>query len=342
MPQPALTLSSVFVNAFLDASEVAADERPALLDQAGIPPGTLDTGCGRITESQFTALYRVLAVKFDDELPNLLSHPLRSGAMKLAGLCVIDAPTIEVVLNRYTRFQRLAMHDFEMHFCRGPELSALMIKEPASGRRCKTMGIEMNLKVVHGLVSWLAGREMPLVRVDFAFEKPAYAAELQNLFPGPVLFDQPCSQLLFESRLMCTRVQRNATDLRHFLSRLPHDWMFVPMKERLASHQIREYLLQHGMVRANVEQVAKELNVSVRTLSRRLEAESTTFQQVKDDVRRDIAIERLIRSDMPLAEIASELGFGDASSFHRAFRTWAGMTPSAYRHAGGAHRVAGA
>ncbi|OGB25721.1 MAG: hypothetical protein A3I66_04890 [Burkholderiales bacterium RIFCSPLOWO2_02_FULL_57_36] len=340
MSQLAPTLSSGFVNAFLDAAEVAPEKRDPLLSQAGVPSSLLQDDAARVTEDQFATLYRLLTVKLDDELPNLLSHPLRSGAMKLAGLSVIDAPTIEVVLNRFSRFQRLIIHDFEMHFVRGAELSVLAIKEPESGRRCKTMGIVMILKVVHGLTSWLVGREVPLVRLDFAFARPAYADEFQNLFPGPVFFDQPCSRLVLESRQMNLRVQRNAGDLRQFMSRLPRDWMFVRMKERLASHQIREHLLRHGMEKAHVEQVAKALNVSVRTLSRRLEDENTVFQTVKDEVRRDIAIDRLTNSAAPISTIAAELGFGDASSFHRAFRTWTGMTPSAYRQAADEQRPA--
>lgn len=332
MLQRELTLSTGFVNAFLSAAEVAPSDIDCLSSQAGIPPGILQEADARITEDQFATLYRLLTVKLDDELPNLLSHPVRSGAMKLAGLCVIDAPNIEVVLHRYARFQRLIIHDFEMHFIREAEFSTLVIKEPASGRRCKTMGIEMNLKVIHGFLSWLVGREVPLVRLDFAFERPAYADEFQDLFPGPIFFDQPHSQLVFESRQMSLRVQRNAGDLRQqYLARLPRDWMFVRMKERLASHQVRQYLMRHGMGKAHVEQVAGALNVSVRTLCRRLEDESTAFQQVKDDVRRDIAIDRLTNSDAAMSEIASELGFNDVSSFHRAFRTWTGMTPRAYR-----------
>lgn len=331
MPQPGLSLSAGFVNAFLDAADVAAEEKNTLLTQSGISPAVLQDMGRRVSEDQFANLYRLLAVKLDDELPNLLSHPLRSGAMKLAALCVIDAPTIEVVLNRYSRFERLIIHDFEMHFVPGPEQSELIIKEPATGRRCKTMGIEMNMKVVHGFMSWLAARELPIARLDFAFPEPAYASELNHLFPGPVFFDQPISRIVFDSKHMSLRVQRTTEDLKEYVARLPRDWLFVRLRERLVSHQVRDYLMGHGMVHVHVEQVAKALNVSVRTLCRRLETENTSFQQVKDDVRRDIAIDRLKHSGIPLATIAAELGFVDASSFHRAFRGWTGTTPSAFR-----------
>lgn len=333
MPQLPMTLSTAFVSAFLDAADVAPSDRQALLQQSGIAPDALQDTAARVTEDQFVTLYRLLSTRLDDMLPNLLSHPLRNGAMKLAGLCLIEAQTLDVALHRYTRLQRLMVHDFEMHVVREPEHTILMVREPESGRRCKAMGIELNLKVVHGFLSWLAGREVPLVRIDIASPKPAYAAEFQRFFPGPVHFDQPGSRLVFDARQMSLRVLRNAADLRNFLSRLPRDWLFLRMKERLSAQQVRDYLMLHGMARTHVEQVARAMNVSVRTLCRRLEEEGTAFQQVKDEVRRDLAMERLAKSDVPIAAIAGELGFVDVSSFHRAFRSWAGMTPNAYRRA---------
>lgn len=331
MSQLALTFSSGFVNAFLDAAQAAPQEIEALLTQAGISPGALQQAGGRVTEEQFAALYRLLAVRFDDELPNLLSHPLRGGAMKFTGLSVVGVPTLEAGLYRHSRFLRLIIHDFETDLVHEPGFSALVVREPVSGRRCKTMAIEILLKVIHGFASWLVARELQLIRVDFAFAKPAYAADLQNLFPGPVFFGQPHSRLVFEPRQMGLRAQRSRADLKKYLARLPGNWMCVPFKERLAAYQVRDYLLNHDLGKTSVGQVAKALNVSVRTLCRRLEAEHTSFQQVKDEVRRDVAIERLTNSQAPVVRIAIELGFGDASSFHRAFRGWTGMTPNAYR-----------
>lgn len=81
-----------------------------------------------------------------------------------------------------------------------------------------------------------------------------------------------------------------------------------------------------------VDAVAQQLHYSVRTLCRRLEAEGTTFQAIKDEVRRDVAIQRLTRSDDAIAAIAYDVGFDNPTAFHRAFRHWTGSTPAAYRH----------
>jgi AraC-like DNA-binding protein len=68
-----------------------------------------------------------------------------------------------------------------------------------------------------------------------------------------------------------------------------------------------------------------------QTLRRRLREEGQGFQSLKDNLRRDAAIEYLARPDMTLLDIADQLGFSEASTFHRAFKTWTGVAPGEYR-----------
>jgi AraC-like DNA-binding protein len=71
--------------------------------------------------------------------------------------------------------------------------------------------------------------------------------------------------------------------------------------------------------------------MSVSTLQRHLAGEGSSFQQVKDHLRRDLAIVRLNTSTIQLSALASELGFSDQAVFQRAFKTWTGSAPGAYR-----------
>ena len=94
---------------------------------------------------------------------------------------------------------------------------------------------------------------------------------------------------------------------------------------------MRQYVAECLPGAPTIDAVAQNLHYSVRTLCRRLAAEGTTFQAIKDEVRRDIAIQRLTRSGDAIAEIAYDVGFDNPTAFHRAFRHWTGSTPNAYR-----------
>jgi AraC-like DNA-binding protein len=76
------------------------------------------------------------------------------------------------------------------------------------------------------------------------------------------------------------------------------------------------------------------MGVHRRTLERRLKAEGTTFQDVLDDLRHDMAVQLLSNTTLPMTEIADALGFAYLSVFSRTFRRWRGMAPSDWRRRG--------
>jgi len=83
--------------------------------------------------------------------------------------------------------------------------------------------------------------------------------------------------------------------------------------------------------RRTMATAARSLHMSVSTLQRHLATEGTSFQSLKDQLRRDVAIVRLNTSTVPLAALAEELGFSDSAAFQRAFKTWTGGAPGSYR-----------
>lgn len=84
-------------------------------------------------------------------------------------------------------------------------------------------------------------------------------------------------------------------------------------------------------VAPTLEEVARRMNISPRTLIRRLRAAGTSFQREIDAIRRQRAIEQLRRVSVPMSSIAEALGFADSASFAKAFRRWTGVSPSTYR-----------
>jgi len=83
-----------------------------------------------------------------------------------------------------------------------------------------------------------------------------------------------------------------------------------------------------------VHDIAGEFHMAPTTLRRRLGAEGTSYQSIKDELRRDAAIHHLCTSSLSIADISSLVGFQEPSAFRRAFKTWSGVQPSEYRSRG--------
>ena len=104
--------------------------------------------------------------------------------------------------------------------------------------------------------------------------------------------------------------------------------MSVQLPLRKIRAAIRNFL-KHG--HPHLDQVAEKLGIQRRTLQRRLSAAGTSYRQLVNEVRFDLATKLLEDPHVPIASIASKAGFADHSGFTHAFNAWTGMTPSQYR-----------
>jgi len=95
--------------------------------------------------------------------------------------------------------------------------------------------------------------------------------------------------------------------------------------------QVRRCLETRLREASDMATIAQALSLSTRTLVRRLQAEGTTFLQIKDQLRQDISLRLLRQGQQPVEDIAAQIGFESLTAFHRAFKTWTGSTPLAYR-----------
>ena len=80
------------------------------------------------------------------------------------------------------------------------------------------------------------------------------------------------------------------------------------------------------------DQIVAQVGGSAATIRRRLAQDATNYREIKDSCRRELALELLRRSKLPIEDIAARLDYCDSDAFRRAFRDWLGMAPSEYRH----------
>ena len=331
MSKSSTTVPIQFIRNLLSGIPLAAQQREAYFHRVGIAPELLEESSARVTTDQFASLYRLLAREIDDETPGMFSRPLRGGTLKFLCLSMLESANLIAALYRYTQFFRLVLDDLAFELDNKDKLIRIALIPKTVETANNFFAQEMMLKLVHGIASWLSGRKMPLARVDFTYSRPAHVSEYVFLYPGPAYFDQPLTALYFESSQLQTPIRQDKHSLSGFLARAPADWMFVSFAERIVSHRVREYLEKRLDQTSGIAEVAKALHFSLRTLSRRLGEEGTSFQAIKDELRRDVAIQRLTKTRMPVALIGNQIGFDDPTTFHRAFKKWTGSAPGAYR-----------
>ena len=338
---PSLTLSSHFLVAALRG--LGEQQGPAAarqaLEAAGIPPHLLEQPAARITREQFVLLYKAVAAALDDEMLGLWSRPIRGGTLKYLMLSLLNAPSLQIALNRFVRFWNLILDDYRLQMSRRQNEAVRLALVPRQQGVCvRPLGHELMMKLVHGVASWLLGRQIAQVRVEFVFPRPGHASDYVFLYPGEVCFDAAETCIYLPDGDCQAAFQRERHQLWTFLKRAPEDWVFTTLQRSSAAARTQACLERALDQALTVREVAAALNMSVRTLNRKLASERTSFQALKDAVRRDVAVQRLSQSGAPIATVAADLGFANAAVFCRAFRQWTGSTPSAYRR--GARRRA--
>lgn len=328
-----ITVSAHFLHGMLHF--VRTRHGPAVAAQAlagaAIPPSLLDQPDARLTRQQYVALYRTIAALLDDEMLGLWSRPIRGGTLKYLMLGLLDAPTVLVALNRFVRFWNLLLDDYRLQVSTKHDVVRLALVERTPGTHVTPLGHELMMKLIHGIASWLLGREISLHRTEFRFARPRHADDYAFLFPGDVRFEADATAIHFSYADCAEQFQREKHELWAFLKRAPEDWTFSAGQRGTLIARTRAYLEQHLAQPVTIEDVAQALHVSVRTLNRRFAQEGTRFQLVKDGLRRDIAVHRLANSNTGVAALAYDLGFADATGFCRAFRQWTGSSPTDYR-----------
>ncbi len=325
---PMSFVSNMLMGARRVLAPTAIDE---LVLRAEIATTLLDQRGARVTREQFVRLYEAIALTIGDEMLGLWSRPIRAGTLKYLGLSLLDAPSVLVALYRFTRFWNLLLDDYALHLSRKDQIVTLALKPLDSATTPTVFGHELMIKLIHGVASWLVGHELPIKNVSFGFARPAHFVEYAPLFPGPVSFDQAFTSISFAEHLLRQQFHRTKSELIRFVKRAPDDWIFVTFDHGPVSVHVRQHLSGKVGTNASLAATAAALCMSSRSLSRRLATEGATYQKIKDGMRRDSAIERLVKTRESIDQIAAQAGFDNTPAFHRAFRNWTGSTPGAYR-----------
>ncbi|MEJ8845856.1 AraC family transcriptional regulator [Variovorax rhizosphaerae] len=303
-----------------------------LLTRAGISAALLEAPLSRVTQGQYAALIFVLRHAMRDELLGLASRPLPPGSFAQGCRVVIGCRTLGDAMRLGLRHYRLLLDDFVPRLQVLDGVAGLCLLTGRAPAPTAAYAARVFSFFAYGLVAWLVARRIPLLSVDFPHSRLDPIAEASTLYQAPACYERPCTGWRFEARWLDLPVVQNEQSLREFMRQAPASLLVRYRDQTSVTERIRRILRrQLAEELPSLEDIGRQLAMTPQTLRRRLRDEGQGFRGIKDDLRRDAAIECLARPELTLPEIAAQLGFSEASTFHRAFKAWTGVAPGEYR-----------
>jgi len=286
----------------------------------------------------FTSWYRDTIVAMETQVASDDGHPpMTTKDVELMCRSVLSATTL-------TEAIAIASDFCEIITPRGGQLS-LTVNEGQARFSMNSLRVEKNpltslvdtvgLFAYLHLFGWLIGCPLKLQRVRLACPNREAVAPLLGLFKAPVLTAAQVYELEFDAAQLSQGNVRSPAELSQFLDSFPFQ-IYGSRSDIGVNEQVNSLIvgaIYQGQEIPTLNELAKLLNLSQSTLRRRLQAEQSSYRQIREACLCRAAQELLGRGNWSIERIAEHLGFSDTSAFRRAFQRWTGQSPSEFMRA---------
>ncbi len=320
-----------FIQAMVSAYETRGLDPLGALKMAQIAPNLLKQSGARVTALQMEWMSEAAMRELDDEALGWFRRRLPWGSYGMLVRASLTAPSLGVALARWCRHHNLLTDDIRLTLSTSKGLAHIELHEAHDLKDLREFCTVSVLRNALGVACWLTDSRIPLAATELHFAPPPHADSYRVLFDGPCEFNAPHSRLSFDAGYLQLPLRRDEAALQRMLQRALLLTVRPYRRDRLLVEKVRQTLAEHPEHSRNAGDLAAWLHLSPRTLHRQLKEEGASLQQLKDSVRRDTAVDLLLRTSRPIKQIAAEAGFQNEKSFMRAFKGWTGESPEFFR-----------
>jgi AraC-like DNA-binding protein len=297
-----------------------------------ISESTVDDPDARIPmRSVIELLVRTAESTGDADLGLHLAERAELGSFDVQFYAMLSSPTLGDAYRRLSRYQRLIHETTRIELeVEGPraELRHIMPGGTVVPRHSAEFLVTAWVRV--GRV--VTDTDWAPTEIRFAHPAPPDIREHERFFRAPVHFSMGQNCLAMPASLLETPCAHTDPGLLAVLDRYALDRLDRAPRSSSLADRVRSALaesLDGGEIQAS--RVGSRLKMSARTLHRALASEGTSFGEILETLRKELAARRLADERVSIGEIAFLLGFSELSSFHRAFKRWTGRTPAEFR-----------
>jgi AraC-like DNA-binding protein len=303
-----------------------------ILRSANIPVPLRSLPNAHISVQQFALLWRAVSSAIEDEAFDVGARAMRPGSFDMLCTCVIHSQSLGRAIRRALQFLNLILDDPKARLVTEGRTARILLEDAAAPR--SAFAYRAYWVMLHGVICWLVGRRIPLRQVDFSAAEPLRGSDFRLFFGTPVRFGQPRGQIVLDTRFLRLPIIRSDRSLKHFLRRAPENILVGYYYDAGTANALRHQLQSVSPEEwPSFDEIGRQLRIPMTTLRRRLKEEGQSFHALKDEVRRDMAVDLLLTTTLSISEVSAKLGYREPSAFYRAFHNWMACSPGHYRNA---------
>ncbi|MFQ6023678.1 MAG: AraC family transcriptional regulator [Acidiferrobacterales bacterium] len=329
MPYSSLASSALMIWKALES--YGCDTR-ALFQQAGLDPAKMRDPNARYPDTAFPTLWaRAVQASKDPAFGLTVARFWHPASFHALGYSWFASDTLKDALERAARYFLLLTDKEELIVKESGDEIKIVLHNPDPRHPTADEDVDAALGTIVAMCRASYGRHLNPRCVMMQRESPADRGAFLQLFRAPIEFKASENALHFDRQALLTPLPTANAELARANDRVVTDYL-ARFERGSVRRQVEQKLLEQlSSGHVSQESVARALHMSLRTLQRRLKQEGSSYKQLLDQTRRDLAARYLRESHLTVGEITFLLGFSEAANFTRAFKRWHGLSPSEFR-----------
>ncbi|MCG8672621.1 MAG: AraC family transcriptional regulator [Pseudomonadales bacterium] len=328
----AKAISASYVQVMADLVESHGGDSNALIRKAALGRHRDADPLSFITLGQYDALLReALAVTKNPALGLFLGKAIKFSDHGTFAYSALSFPRLWDAMKVGMKFSKLVNQVVDIQLEEKTKFNIIKIDTAYFSGDIYHTVLEMVMSLFCEILRFMLNEEISDIEIDFCFSAPEYESEYHDVFESKLKFNAPTNEVRIPKALANKPlIMANPDVARKFEQEC--DKLIEKIYQPKSYHQLVHealYLCRGSF--PQLDDVAEQLNTSPRTMRRRLQEEGTSFKQVLDEVRLDLASRYLAMTELSIGEIAELLGYTDQNSFSHAYKQLTGYPPTTYR-----------
>jgi AraC-like DNA-binding protein len=334
LPRPSPKHDAVWARQLFGELKLKGHPAKRLLTEAGLDERSLNSEGARIPFDKYADFFELAAEATSDACLGLHFGQTRDARdAGLIGYVGLSSPKVADAINNISRYRRVFSDAVEIEAGDFEESGRLRWVFPSSAAHRFIQASEFSAANLLCALRQMTGRDLTPDMVSLTHPRNRHIKEFERFFGCPVKFGS--HQNIIRFKLSDLQVPLLSADNRLLTILRTHCEEVLSRRSEPTPTLVEtvERLIADRLTRgeAKLENVATELGMSPRTLSRRLTEQGTTFNAIIEELRKELALRFLQNSNLVLTEIAFLMGYTEISTFSHAFKRWTGKSPAAYR-----------